>query len=223
LTILKSCTENQIDRIELKATDSSRRMLSLAKARSSCQNDQQISIDFLHIDDTLSTTMYDIITSSLVLPYVTNPSDMLDRWFRHIQSNGLLICSHWPHPSQVPFLTIIKRVNHFMFTGKAHDESELESDASFACWHEETTRQLFIKQGFTIQQWTTVHLPMLFANVADLLTFCRATAWFSDAARYADAEKETKRILHDDYHFDFQTSDQFHLPSNVIVVVASKA
>jgi len=214
---------NKLFNVELRGTDSSSKMLSVAENRLSKLNKQHLIAAFSTLDYPLNSNMYDIITMSLVLPYSSDKNQMLRDHFTQLKPKGLLISSHWSHPSQVPFLTVIKGVNGFIATGENIDISELESDGSFSCWQEETTRQLFIAEGFTIKEWIPVNLPMSFPNIRTLLSFCEICSWFNDETLYHKAEEETRRILREDYGLQFDFNGSFQLPSVVIVVVASKS
>jgi hypothetical protein len=148
---------------------------------------------------------------------------MLHDHFIQLMSKGLLISSHWPHPSQVSFLTVVKGVVSFMATGEKIDISQLESNVSFSCWQEETTRQLFIAEGFTVEEWIPLNLPMSFPNIRALLSFCEICPWFNDEALYYKAEEETKRILREIYGLQLDFNGSFELQNTVIVVAASKS
>jgi hypothetical protein len=213
---------NKLFNVELQATDSSSKMLSLAEDRLRKLNKQHLSVQFSSLDYSLNPNTYDIITMSLVLPY-SDKTQMLRDHFIQLKPKGLLISSHWPHPNQVPWLTVIKGVVSFMATGEKIDMSQLDSDGSFSCWQEETTRQLFITEGFTIEEWISLNLPMSFPNIRALLSFCEICPWFNNKTLYAKAEEETKRILREDYGLQLDFAGPFQLPNIVIVVVASKS
>ncbi|CAF0983541.1 unnamed protein product [Rotaria sordida] len=222
LTILQQLVTNHLYNVKLQATDSSRRMLSLAEERLHKLKSQHLTVNFFINDDSSNKNVYDIITTSLVLPYASNHGQMLRDFFQQLKPNGLLISSHWPHPKQVPFLSIIKRINQFMATGERIDTSHLESDVSFSCWSEEITRNIFIAEGYTIEQWITVDLPMSFPDIRTLLSFCRICEWFRNSSLYLVAEDETRRILREDFHLELQSNGSFELPSKAIIVIASK-
>ena len=196
-------------------------MLLLAKKRLSNYNSQHLTVQFASHDSSLNSNLYDIILASLVLPYSSDKAGMLRELFIQLKPKGLLITSHWPHPSQVPVLSVLKRVNHFMATGERIDISHIESDVSFSCWQEEATKQMLMAEGFTIEQWLPVHLPMSFPDIRTLLSFCRIAPWFNNHNSYSEAEKETRRILCEDYNLKFDLDSPFELPSTVIVIVAS--
>jgi hypothetical protein len=198
-------------------------MVSLAEDRLNKLNKQQLTVQFFGLDYPSNSNMYDIITMSLVLPYAPNKTQMLHDHFIQLKSKGLLISSHWSHPSQVPFLTVVKGVVSFMATGEKIDISQLESNVSFSCWQEETTRQLFIAEGFTIQEWIPLNLPMSFPNIRALLSFCEICPWFNDESLYYKAEEETKRILREIYGLQLDFDGSFELQNTVIVVAASKS
>ena len=208
--------------VELYATDSSTRMLLLAESRLKDIRQQDRTVHFSNLDQCSQPNTYAVITSSLVLPYAPSKPQMLQELSALLVPGGLLINSHWPHASQVPFLTILKRVGVFMANGTRIGTSSLESDVSFSCWHEETTREIFTSQGFTIQHWITVPLPMSFPNIRALLSFCEIASWFDKPDLYSKAEVEVRRILHDDYQLTVEGDQPFQLPSNVVVVAASK-
>ena len=197
-------------------------MLLQARARTKAWNYPQLFLKLDKEDRLLSETSYDVIATSLVLPYASNKNEMLGNFFRHLKPNGVLISSHWPHPSQVPFLTLIKRVGIFMATGRRITLSQLDSDGSFSCWPEEATRACFVEEGFQIEQWTTVELPMSFPNIRSLLSFCRVASWFQDPIQYATAEQEASRILQEEYKVKLGSDGSFDLHCRVVVVVASK-
>ena len=222
MTVLNHCIANQIDRVELIGTDPSPKMLEIAKIRLQENFETNGSIRFCTADECSKENAYDIILSSLVVIYAPDQSQMLKDFHRQIRGNGLLIDSHWSHYSQVAFLSVLKRVGIFMATGKRINPSELESDASFSLWSEEKTRELFTTQGFIIQQWITVDLPMSFPNIRMFLSFCRIAPWFNDPIQYSVAEVEVQRILREEYHLTIQSNDSFELPSKVVVIVASK-
>ncbi|CAF3779057.1 unnamed protein product [Rotaria sp. Silwood1] len=157
-----------------------------------------------------------------VLDYGTDQRQMLRNFFQQLKPNGLFISSHWPHPSQVPFLSILKRVAHFMATGQRIDTAHLESDASFICWPEDITKNKFIAENFKIERWITVDLPMSFPDIRTLLSFWRMDKWFTDSSLYLKAEKETIRILRQDFHLELKSNESFELLSKAIVVVACK-
>jgi len=214
---------NELFNVELQATDSSSKMVSLAEDRLSKLNKQQLTVQFFGLDYPSNSNMYDIITMSLVLPYASNKTQMLHDHFIQLKPKGLLISSHWPHASQVTFLTVIKGVVSFMATGEKIDMSQLESDVSFSCWQEETTRQWFVAEGFTIEEWIPLNLPMSFPNIRSLLGFCEICPWFNDKTLYYKAEEETKRILREIYGLQLDFDSSFELPNTVIVVAASKS
>ncbi|CAF1358238.1 unnamed protein product [Rotaria sordida] len=222
LTILQQLTTNHLYNVKLQATDSSRGMLSLAEERLRKLKNPYLTVNFSITHDSSNTNDYDIITTSLVLPYASNQGQMLRDFFQQLKPNGLLISSHWPHPEQVPFLAIIKRIIKFMATGERIDTSDLESNVSFCCWPEEITRSIFVTEGYTIEQWITVDLPMPFPDIRTLLSLARPFKWFRDSSLYLEAEEETKRILREDFHLELQSNESFELPSKAVVVVASK-
>ena len=197
-------------------------MLVLAVSRLSDIQEPDRTVHFCSMDQCLQPNAYAVVTSSLVFPYASSKPQMLEELSSLLVPGGLLISSHWPHASQVPFLTILKRVGLFMANGTRIDTSHLESDVSFSCWHEETTRELFTTQGFTTQHWITVPLPMSFPNIRVLLSFVRMASWFEVPDLYSKAEAEVRRILQDDYQLTPEADHPFELPSSVIVVVASK-
>lgn len=223
LTILKMLETNKLFNIQLRGYDSSKKMLSVAEDRLKKLNAQHLTIHFSSVDDPSNSNMYDIITASLVLPYASDKAQMLHERSNQLQSKGLLISSHWSHPSQVPFLTVIKGVSVFMANGEKIDVSQLETDGSYSCWREEQTRQLFITAGFKIEEWISVNLPMSFPNIRTLLSFCDMCSWFNDETVYYKAEEEAKRILREDYGLQLDFNHSFQIPSTVIVVVASKS
>lgn len=198
-------------------------MLLLAEDRLSKLNKQHLTVRFSNLDYLLNPSIYDVITMSLVLPYLSDKTQLLRDHFIQLRPNGLLVSSHWPHPSQAPFLAIIKRVVSFMGTGEKVDISQLESNISFSCWQEETTRQLFITEGFTIKEWIPLNLPTFFPNIRVLLSFCEVCPWFNDETLFVKAEEETKRILREDYGLEFNSDGSFQLTNTVIVVVVSKS
>ncbi|CAF3201529.1 unnamed protein product [Rotaria sp. Silwood2] len=53
-------------------------------------------------------------------------------------------------------------------------------------------------------------------------TFWRMDTWFTDSSLYLKAEKETMRILRQDFHLELKSNESFELPSKAIVVVACK-
>jgi SAM-dependent methyltransferase len=214
---------NQLFNVELRGTDSSSGMLSVAEDRLSKLNKQHLTVQFSSLDYPLNSNMYDIITMSLVLPYASDKAEMLRDRFNELKPKGFLISSHWPHPSQVPFLSVIKSVNSVMATGEKIDISQLESDASFSCWQEETIRQLFMAEGFTVENWIPLNLPMSFPNIRALLSFCGVCPWFNNKILYHKAEEETKRILREDYGLQLNSNGSLQLSNTVTVVVASKA
>jgi hypothetical protein len=197
-------------------------MLRLAESRLNDIRPQDRTVHFSSLDQCAQPNTYAVITTSLVLPYAPSKPQMLQELSALLLPSGLLISSHWPHASQVPFLTIFKRVSVFMAKGIRIDGSNLESDVSFSCWHEETTREIFASQGLTIQHWLTVPLPMSFPNIRALLGFCQIASWFDKPDLYSKAELEVRRILQDDYQLTVEGDQPFELPSNVVVVVASK-
>jgi len=222
LTIMKMLETNKIFNVELRATDPSSKMLSVAEDRLSKLNKQHLTVQFSSFDHSLNSNMYDIITMSLVLPYSSDKSQMIRDRFNQLNPKGLLISSHWPHPSQVPFLTTTKRIINFMANGGTIDISQFESNDSFSCWREETIRQLFMAEGFTIEEWIPLNLPMVFQNIHALLSFCGMCSWFNNETLYRKAEEETKRILHENHELQFNSNGSFQLPNTVIVVAASK-
>jgi ubiquinone/menaquinone biosynthesis C-methylase UbiE len=219
---VKLLEANKISNVELQGTDSSSRMLLLAEERLNNYNNQLLTVQFTSDNESLNSDTYDIITASLVLPYSLDKAGLLRELFRQLKPKGLLITSHWSHPSQVSVLTVLKRINHFMATGERIDISHLESDASFSCWQEEATKQMLTTEGFTIEQWIPVNLSMSFPDIRTLLSFCRIAPWFNNDTLYSEAEKETKRILCEDYNLKFDLDGLFELPNTVIVIVASK-
>jgi hypothetical protein len=222
LTILKMLETNKLFHVELRGYDSSKKMLSVAEDRLKNLNVQHLTIQFSNLDDPSNSNMYDIITTSLVLPYASDKDQMLRDHFNQLKSKGLLISSHWSHPSVVPFLTVIKGVTGFMANGKKINVSELETDGSYSCWREKETRQLFTSQNFTIEEYIPVNLPMSFPDIRTLLSFCDMCPWFNNPTSYFKAEEETKRILREDYNLKIDFNHSFQLPSTVIVIVASK-
>ncbi|CAF4157984.1 unnamed protein product [Rotaria sp. Silwood2] len=222
LTILQQLETNKLYNVQLKAIDFSQGMISVAKERLHELKNRHLIVNFSTTVDSSNTNIYDIITTSLVLPYASDQRQMLRSFFQQLKPNGLLISSHWPHPSQVPFLSILKQVAHFMATDKRIDTSHLESDASFICWPEDITKNKFIAEKFKIEQWITVDLPMLFPDIRTLLSFWRMDTWFTDSSLYLKAEKETMRILRQDFHLELKSNESFELPSKAIVVVACK-
>lgn len=222
MTILQRLSADQLYNVELEANDSSQQMISLAKERLHKLKIDASNVQFSITDDSSKKNTYDVITTSLVLPYASNKNEMLRNLYDHLKSSGLLISSHWSHPEKVPFLSILKRVNQFMATGLRINARDLESDVSFSCWQEEMTRKAFITENFTIDQWINVHLPMSFPNVRTFLSFCRMVNWFKDSSLYLQAEKEAIRIVHEDLHIEIQPNISFILPNEVVVVVACK-
>lgn len=223
LTVLKQCIANKIDQIELIATDPSPQMLVLAEARLKEVNDRHLTVRFCINDQATGAHPYNVILSSLVVLYASDQGQMLRDLYGQLRENGLLISSHWSHPSQVLFRSVLKRAVMFVGTGERIELSKLESgDACFSLWSEEQTRKLYAIQGFKIQQWNTVDLPMPFPNIRTLLSFCRMAGWFNDPTQYAVVEAEVQRILRDDYHVEVQPNEPFALPSKAVVVVASK-
>jgi SAM-dependent methyltransferase len=223
LTILNVLETNKLFNIELYGYDSSKKMLSVAEDRLKRMNAQYLTVQFSNLDDPSNSNIYDIITASLVLPYASDKGQMLRDRYNQLKPKGFLISSHWSHPSVVPFLTVIKGVVGFMANGERIDVSKLETDGSYSCWREEETRQLFTAQGFTIEEYISIDLPMSFPNIRTLLSFCDMCPWFNDPLVYPKAEEETKRILCEDLGFELDFNQSFQLPSTVIVVVASKS
>lgn len=223
LTILQNLEANQLFNVDLYATDSSSGMLSVAKDRLSQFNCKQLSIQFFPLTPSVSFDTYDIITMSLVLPYASSKQELLRKCFNQLNSNGILISTHWYRHDTVPFLTTIKGIVGFMITGEHLNLSELEFDSSYSCWQERQTREDFEKVGFTIQQWDVLSLSMSFSNIRALLSFCNVCPWFNDETAYIKAENEAKRILQDEFHVELASDGSFQLMNTVIVVVASKS
>ena len=222
MTIYKQLSGKINHQVELIGTDSSKTMLLSAKNRCLSLNNHELAIDFCTIDESTRFYNCDIITSSLVLPYAPKPEQMLKEFFDRLRPGGLLVSSHWPHPSQVPFLGVLKCVSYFMANRERKELFELDSDITFSLWDENKVRRLYEEQGLCIQNWTVVDLPMIFPNIRCLLSFCRIANWFQDSECYVEAEKETLRILKDSFHLELQADTPFELPSKVIVVSASK-
>lgn len=196
-------------------------MIQSAKERSERFAKESNHIEFYPIDRIPNDVHFDIITSSLVLPYASDQSQMLEELNGRLSSKSLLINAHWPHPSKVPFLTVLKSVGYFMDTGQHLDMTNFESDASFSCWNEEEFHNRLKNAGFTIEQIIDVRLPMKFPNARSLLSFCSAASWFADPCRYSEAEHELKRILHTVHQIEIELGASFELPSQVTVIVAS--
>jgi len=222
LTILKLLEINKVSNVDLRGTDPSSGMLLLAEERLRNLNREHLTVQFASHNGLLNSNLYDIIIASLVLPYSSDKAGLLQEFFMQLKPKGLLITSHWPHPSQVPVLSVLKRVNHFMATGERIDISHIELDVSFSCWQEEVTKQMLMAEGFTIDHWISVHIPMSFPDIRTLLSFCRIAPWFNNDDLYSEAEKETRRILLEDYNLKFDLDSRFELPSTAIVIVASK-
>ena len=222
VTIQKRLASEKIYNVELTASDSSIGMISYAEARAKEWKDPHLTINFTHGEELANEIVYDVIATSLVLPYAASKNEMLGHFFQHLKPNGLLVSSHWPHPSQVPFLTLIKRVGIFMATGQRISLAQLDSDGSFSCWPEGATRACFVEAGFNIEHWTTVDLPMSFADIRSLLSFCRVASWFQDPRQYSVAEQEASRILQNEYKVTLHPDGSFDLNCAVVVVVASK-
>ncbi|CAF3731208.1 unnamed protein product [Rotaria sp. Silwood1] len=72
------------------------------------------------------------------------------------------------------------------------------------------------------ERWITVDLPMSFPDIRTLLSFWRMDKWFTDSSLYLKAEKETIRILRQDFHLELKSNESFELLSKAIVVVACK-
>ena len=223
LTILEALETNKLLNVELRGVDSSEKMLSVAVDRLKALKTSHLTVQFSNLNDSTNASIYDMITMSLVLPYAPDKGQMLRDHFNQLKSKGLLISSHWAHPDSVPFLATLKSVGVYMATGARIDLSKLESDVSFSCWQEEETRQLFTKEGFTVQEYIPVQLPMSFPNIRTLLSFCELCPWFHDENVYSKAEKETKRILHEAYAIEVNPDGSVQLPSTAVVVVASKS
>lgn len=223
LSLLKQCIARKIDKVDLLGTDPSPKMLELAEARLKQIPNQHPPIRFGSVDQCANEqNTFDVILSALVLIYAPDQGEMLRNFHRQLRDGGLLITAHWPHPNQVPFLTLLKQIGTYMATGKRIALADFEPDGSFSLWAEEPTRALFAAQGFRIQQWTTVDLPMPFPNIRTFLSFCRIASWFGAPDQYARAEAEVQRILRDDYHLNVQPDEAFALPSKAVVIVASK-
>ena len=208
--------------VEFEGSDSSVGMISLAKQRFDRLNINDLNVNFDTCDILSNLNIYDFLISSLVLPYVSNKRDLLKQFHNHLNSNGLLINCHWPHPNEVPFLSLLKRINIFMSNGKQISPSDLESNISFSCSNEQITKEMFIEQGFIIKEWIPVELPMSFPDIRTFLSFSRIAPWFNDENLFSQAENETQRILHEEYGFESNSNSPFHLPSYVIIVIASK-
>jgi ubiquinone/menaquinone biosynthesis C-methylase UbiE len=223
LTILEALENNKLFNVELRGVDSSEKMLSAAANRLKALKTSHLTVQFSNVDDSTNTNIYDIITMSLVLPYASDKGQTIREHFNQLKSNGLLISSHWAHPDSVPFLAALKAVNEYMATGAHTDLSKLEFDGSFSCWPEKETKQLFMQEGFTVQEYIPVQLPMSFPNIRALLGFCELCPWFHDQNVYRKAEEETKRILREAYEIEVNSDGSVQLPSIAIVVVASKS
>lgn len=198
-------------------------MLEIAEARLKHIHDPHPPTRFSSVDQcTNEKDTFDIILSALVLIYAEDQNQMLRDFHSQLRDGGLLITAHWPNLDQVPFLTLLKQVGTFMATGEHKPLSKMEPDASFSLWSEDQTKTLFTTQGFQIQQWTMIDLPMSFPNIRTFLSFCRVAGWFREPDQYAKAEAEVQRLLREDYHLEVQSNEPFQLPSKAVVIVALK-
>ncbi|KAL7754071.1 hypothetical protein RI367_000050 [Sorochytrium milnesiophthora] len=167
---------------------------------------------------------FDVIMSSLVLPYAPSRLDMLRELSQMLKRGGVLVTSHWPHPSTVPFLSVLKLVNAYMSGGSRTSVADLEDDASFACWPEAQLRS-DIEDRTTelrIVEWRTVDLPMEFPNVTTLLSFSDTADWFKDPARRSKAEQKAVSILKQSFGIDARPDEPLRLQNKVIVVVSQR-
>ena len=158
----------------------------------------------------------------MVLPYVSDKINFIKEFSKHLHSGGLFITSHRPNPNKVPFLSLLKRIMRSMDNGEEISSSDLETNDSFSCSNEETTKQMFIDQGFTIKEFASIELPMVFPDIRTFLSNFRVALWFNDEERFLKAKKQTQKLLHEEYGFELHFGGSFYLQSYAIIVVASR-
>lgn len=222
LTVARLLEENHVSNVALEGTDSSKGMVAIAKQRLNKTPIKNVNVEFKTSTVLSNLDHYNIITSSLVLPYMSDKRELLKSLYTSLDKGGLLISCHWPHPSQVPFLSLLKRVNVWIGLGKLTTIADLETDVSFSCNNEEQTKALFREQGFAIEQYLSVPIPMTFPDIRTLLSFSRVAPWFNDDNLYPKAENETKRLLREDYGIEIKPNEPLQLTNYAVVVVASK-
>ncbi|CAF4921682.1 unnamed protein product [Rotaria sp. Silwood1] len=63
---------------------------------------------------------------------------------------------------------------------------------------------------------------MSFPDIRTLLSFWRMDKWFTDSSLYLKAEKETIRILRQDFHLELKSNESFELLKLELITIISE-
>ncbi|KAJ3341405.1 hypothetical protein HDU91_000715, partial [Kappamyces sp. JEL0680] len=172
------------------AADSSAGMIGVAQKQALSWTHPSVSMETTVLDldkqDLAALAPLDSIIVSLGFMYMPARLEYLSKMKQALVAGGLLITSHWDHPSKVPFLRILKQTNAYM-GGTPIDLQELENnDASFSLWRPETFSGVLHLAGFQVVECKTIDMPMAFDRIQDLLEF-GDPVWFNDPVALAKA------------------------------------
>jgi SAM-dependent methyltransferase len=201
----------------LVVSDGSAEMLKIAKDRFLERN---ASAEFTVATDLapFKGEVFDAVVSSLCLMFIPNLDPFIGQIADLLAPNGLLITSHWSHPSKVPFLRILRTATGNI-TNEPLSPDEMAQQGPFSLCNDARYIQALENADMQLVKQIKVVLPMHFSSLDDIASY------YLEKPNYL----EYKAVLGDLIRAHFNDSGEdvdldhgFSLASECVITVANK-
>ena len=224
-------------RLNLTVMDGSSEMVEIARKRFA-ERDVEASLLAESSVSGFQPNSFDVVVSSLCFMYL--PQDKLGKFLTElgekVKTNGLLITSHWAHPSKVALLRLFKAgclTGNFLKNPKPNltfslaensevDYDEMAKSGPFSLSDMTNYEKALKYAGFKIQRIENLSLPMEFSDESELDSFLKA---FYNETLTDEISKCIKDIIQaylEENGLSSDLSRSFRLPSECVIVVSRK-